>query len=44
MSQSRAADGRDKALDAAIVNLKKRFGEGAIMKLGEAADMIRGNR
>ncbi|MEA3335566.1 MAG: hypothetical protein U9R25_06615, partial [Chloroflexota bacterium] len=32
-------DGRSKVLDITITNLKKRFGEGAIMKLGEAADL-----
>jgi recombination protein RecA len=32
-------DGKDKALETTMANLKKRFGEGAIMKLGEAADM-----
>ena len=31
-----ADNGQAKALESAIVNLKKRFGEGAIMKLGEA--------
>jgi len=30
---------KDKALETTLANLKKRFGEGAIMKLGEAADM-----
>ncbi|MEA3346392.1 MAG: recombinase RecA [Chloroflexota bacterium] len=29
-------NGREKALDTAITNVKRRFGEGAIMKLGEA--------
>jgi len=28
--------GRDKALDVALANLTKRFGEGAVMRLGEA--------
>jgi recombination protein RecA len=32
-------DGKDKALETTMANLRKRFGEGAIMKLGEAADM-----
>ena len=32
-------DGKDKALETTMANLKKRFGEGTIMKLGEAADM-----
>ncbi len=31
-----ADNGQAKALESAIVNLKKRFGEGSIMKLGEA--------
>ena len=31
-----ADNGQAKALETALVNLKKRFGEGAIMKLGEA--------
>ena len=31
-----ADNGQAKALETAIVNLKKRFGDGAIMKLGEA--------
>ncbi|MFZ2488279.1 MAG: DNA recombination/repair protein RecA, partial [Anaerolineae bacterium] len=39
MAQQPKADGRERALDVAVSNLKKRFGEGAIMKLGEAADM-----
>ena len=32
-------DGKDKALETTMANLRKRFGDGAIMKLGEAADM-----
>ncbi|MCZ7573356.1 MAG: recombinase RecA [Ardenticatenaceae bacterium] len=32
-------DGRDKALDATMAQLKKRFGDGAIMKLGEATNL-----
>jgi recombination protein RecA len=32
-------DGKIKALETTMANLKKRYGEGAIMKLGEAADM-----
>jgi recombination protein RecA len=32
-------DGKEKALETTMANLKKRYGEGAIMKLGEAADM-----
>jgi recombination protein RecA len=39
MPQSTKIDGRDRALETAISNLKKRYGDGAIMKLGEAADM-----
>ncbi len=31
-----ASDGRDKALETTLVSLNKRFGEGSIMKLGEA--------
>ena len=36
MAQTAKPDGRDRALDTTISNLKKRFGDGAIMKLGEA--------
>ncbi|MEA3336735.1 MAG: DNA recombination/repair protein RecA, partial [Chloroflexota bacterium] len=32
-------DGKNKALETTLATLKKRFGEGAIMKLGEAADL-----
>ena len=32
-------NGREKALEAALNNVKKRFGDGAIMKLGEAHNM-----
>jgi recombination protein RecA len=32
-------DGREKALDATMAQLRKRYGDGAIMKLGEASDM-----
>ncbi len=32
-------DGREKALDVALANLTKRFGEGAIMRLGEATHL-----
>ena len=39
MAQTAKPDGRDRALDTTISNLKKRYGDGAIMKLGEAADM-----
>ena len=31
-----ATNGQAKALETTLANLKKRFGEGAIMKLGEA--------
>ena len=31
-----ASNGEAKALETTLANLKKRFGEGAIMKLGEA--------
>ena len=31
-----ASNGQAKALESTLANLKKRFGEGAIMKLGEA--------
>ncbi len=34
-----ATDGRAKALDTAVSQIKKRFGEGAIMKLGDATSM-----
>jgi recombination protein RecA len=34
-----ASDGRDKALETTLVSLNKRFGEGSIMKLGEATDL-----
>ena len=34
-----ASDGRSKALKSALANLTKRFGEGAIMRLGEAAHL-----
>ncbi|MCS6844692.1 MAG: DNA recombination/repair protein RecA, partial [Caldilineales bacterium] len=34
-----AGDGKSKALETTVANLRKRFGEGAIMKLGEAANM-----
>jgi recombination protein RecA len=32
-------NGRDKALETALANLTKRFGEGAIMRLGEASHL-----
>ena len=31
-----ASNGQAKALETTLANLKKRFGDGAIMKLGEA--------
>ncbi len=31
-----AGNGRERALDTALTNIKRRFGEGAIMKLGQA--------
>ena len=34
-----ARTGRDKALNTALANLTKRFGEGAVMRLGEAAHL-----
>ncbi len=34
-----AKDGREKALEAALANLTKRYGEGTIMRLGEAAHL-----
>ena len=34
-----ASDGRDKALESTLANLTKRFGEGTIMKLGEATSL-----
>ncbi len=34
-----ADNGRDKALETALANLTKRFGEGAIMRLGEATHL-----
>ncbi|MCP4539265.1 MAG: recombinase RecA [Chloroflexi bacterium] len=34
-----ASKGRDKALDTALANLTKRFGEGAVMRLGEASHL-----
>jgi len=39
MAQTAKPDGRDRALDTTISSLRKRYGDGAIMKLGEAADM-----
>ncbi len=34
-----AGDGKEKALETTLANLRKRFGEGAIMRLGEASDL-----
>ena len=34
-----AKDGREKALDVALANLTKRFGEGTVMRLGEATHL-----
>ncbi|RME46964.1 MAG: recombinase RecA [Chloroflexi bacterium] len=34
-----ASDGRSKALESTLATLNKRFGEGAIMKLGDAANL-----
>ena len=34
-----AADGRDKALETTLATINKRFGEGAIMKLGDATGL-----
>ncbi len=36
MAQRKAATGREQALEQALESLKKRFGEGAVMRLGEA--------
>ncbi len=36
---STATDGRTKALDTAVSQIKKRFGDGAIMKLGDSTGM-----
>ncbi len=37
---SRAASGKEKVLEATLATLKKRFGEGAIMRLNEAAQHV----
>jgi len=37
--QEMVDEGREKALETALINIKKRFGEGAIMKLGEATHL-----
>jgi recombination protein RecA len=34
-----AVDGKDKALETTVAQIKKRFGEGAIMKLGDSSSM-----
>ena len=34
------ADDREKALEAAIVEIKKRYGDGAVMRLGEATHLM----
>lgn len=34
-----ATDGRDKALETTVAQIKRRFGEGAIMKLGDTSGM-----
>ena len=34
-----AGDGKGKALETTLANLRKRFGEGAIMRLGEGSDL-----
>jgi recombination protein RecA len=34
-----AKGGRDKALDTALMTIQKRFGEGAVMKLGDAVHL-----
>lgn len=36
MAKNGESDGREKALEVALADLRKRFGDGAIMKLGEA--------
>jgi recombination protein RecA len=37
--ESMAEDGRQKALDQAVAQIKRRFGEGALMRLGEATHL-----
>ena len=39
MAKKAAADGREKALDEALKKIQKQFGQGAIMKMGDAASM-----
>ena len=33
-------NGREQALEVALADLKKRFGDGAVMKLGDAHNML----
>jgi recombination protein RecA len=37
--EPKMADGREKALDTTLNSIRKRFGEGAVMKLGDAAHL-----
>ena len=37
---AKAADGRQKALDVTLGDIRKRFGDGAVMKLGEAHNLM----
>jgi recombination protein RecA len=37
--EPKVADGREKALDTTLISIRKRFGEGAVMKLGDAAHL-----
>lgn len=39
MAKKAAVDGREKALDEALKKIQKQFGQGAIMKMGDAAEM-----
>ena len=39
-STKKSKDGREQALEVALADLKKRFGDGAIMKLGDAHNML----
>jgi recombination protein RecA len=34
-----AVDGKEKALETTLAQIRKRFGEGAVMKLGDASSM-----
>ena len=36
MAKIKAGNGREKALESTLNDLKKRFGDGTIMKLGDA--------